>query len=480
MNFNETVKFTEEILKRKNRLSGENLFDHSQKVATKLRKYGIKEEATLKLVFIQKALEEANPTEKEQLKKCIDSEMQTLLEKYRKFAGTKIKTEALKNFNEKYLMQTCINLVEDVRPLAVRITEKLTDLENCWMFEKRKREDIAYRALYLYAPLAKILGINALSKDLEDAAFKVLFPMEYFTLKKFITKKTRGVKSTFNEIEKFLNEILREQGLAEFQISYRIKGIYSVYKKLLRYKNARMENFSEEDLNKIYDLIALRIVVLTTEECYIVENLLQQLWENIPSERDDYIKEPRTTGYEAIHNVFHINKDLIAEVQIKTLEMHQKAEFGISSHLLYKIGDKGQKSQAVGEFKKYLKKHPEWFKDLNFWELQKKKGYIPSTPFSNKEYVLTPKGDIVELPVGATVIDFAYAVHSEIGDKCVGAFVNNKIVKLNHVVKTGDIVRIKVSGQRKKPSEDWLKFVKTRRARTRITQKVGGKTIDKI
>jgi guanosine-3',5'-bis(diphosphate) 3'-pyrophosphohydrolase len=475
MEFLEIKNLAEKLLRNKTRLSGEPYFDYVLKISNKLRKYGVRDETTLTLPFFHHCLDQTPLREQEKILNQVSDETKELLKKYHKFVETKIKTEALKDFNEKYLVQTCINLVEDVRVLTVRIVEKLEDLENSWMFPKEKREDIAFRAMYLYAPLAKILGINALSRDLEDTAFKILFPMEYFTLKKAIDKRKRGTNKSLGEIKKFLKDILAEEGFKDFQISYRVKGIYSTYKKLIR-KESDL-NSLEGTLDKIYDLVALRIVVKTTEECYLVENILQQLWENIPSERNDYIKTPRNTGYQAIHNAFKITKKLAIEVQIKTHEMHRRAEFGMCSHLLYKIGDKGQKSFALEEYKKYLTKHPEWFKDLNFWELQSKKGYIPSTPFSDKEYVLTPKGDIIELPKGSSVVDFAFAVHSDIGEKCVGAFVNNKIVRLDCVVKTGDIVKIKTDRRKKGPSKDWLRFVRTRKARVAINQRLEKKPI---
>lgn len=459
MNLEEIREQVKKTLEEKQRLSGENCFEYAQKVENYLRTHGIKDETTLKLVYIHHLKKDHKIR-----KSC--QELETLLENYQKFADIKIKTKSLTEFNEKYLIQTCINLVGDVRPLAVRLSEKIINLENSWMFSKEKREDMALRAIYLYSPLAKILGIDSFARELEDTAFKILFPMEFYNLEKAIKKKGRGTGKIFQEIKKFLKQELAEQNILDTKIEFRTKGIYSTYKKLIRY-GLKVENL-EDSLNKIHDLFALRIIVRTENECYLVESLLQQLWEAVPSARDDYIKDPRPTGYRAVHNAFWVSKDIIMEVQIRTYEMHQKAEFGISSHLLYKLGDKGQKSQAVKEFKKYLATHPEWFKELNFWELQRKSGYIPNTPFSNKEYVLTPKGDIVELPKGSTVIDFAFSVHTEIGEKCVGAFVNNKIVRLNYVVKTGDVISIKTSKRKKTPSRDWLEFVKTRKARNKI------------
>ncbi len=464
------------ILRDKKRLNGETVWEYAQRIESRLRAYGVKEAQTRALVYAhhltQSQLKEAQHDCTSEEQENIE-EIRKLVAKYKKFKETKIKTDKLTNFNEKFLIQTCINLVEDVRVLAVRVVEKLDEIQNSWMFPKQKREDIALRAMYLYAPLAKILGLSLIAKDLEDAGFKVLYPQEFYVLKRAIRKRERRAQKLFKDVEKALKSLLKEQGVNNFDIQHRVKSVYSTYKKLLRYRKTKAEEMQnnkglEKGLDRIYDLIAFRIIVNSTAECYLVENLLTQLWNTIPGERDDYIKKPRVSGYQAIHNAYKIASDVIVEVQIKTHEMHQKAEFGISSHLLYKLGDKGQSSEAVAEFKKYLKTHPEWFRDLNYWEVQKTKGYIPKTPFSNKVYALTPKGDIVELPEGATVLDFAYALHTEIGNQCVGAFVNNKIVKLEHEIQTGDIVRIRTNPRKKKPSKDWLKIVKTRRAKIRI------------
>ncbi len=465
-------------LKNKQRLNGETVWEYAQRIERRLKSYGIKETQTVALVYAhhltQAQIKEIRRDCTSEEQKDIE-EIQRLVAKYKKFKETKIKTDKLTNFNEKFLIQTCINLVEDVRVLAVRVVEKLDEIQNSWMFPKKKREDMAIRAIYLYTPLAKILGLSLIAKDLEDAGFKILYPQEFYTLKRAIKRREREAKRLFKDVHKALKMLLKEQGLDKFEIQHRIKSIYSTYKKLLRYRETKSNGLDSsmraslnEGLDKIYDLVAFRIIVNSTAECYLVENLLTQLWETIPGERDDYIKRPRVSGYQAIHNAYKIAQNVVVEIQIKTYEMHQKAEFGISSHLLYKLGDKGQSSEAVAEFRKYLKTHPEWFRDLNYWEVQRTKGYIPKTPFSNRVYALTPKGDIVELPEGATVLDFAYALHTEIGNGCVGAFVNNKIVKLDHKVQTGDVVRIKTNPRKKKPSKDWLKLVKTRKAKIRI------------
>ena len=346
--------------------------------------------------------------------------------------------------------------------------DKLQALNNSWVLSRDKQREAAQRALYLYAPLAKILGIYKISRDIEDSAFKILYPENYFELEQIVKKGSWGIKKMFREVEKFLKEILAERGLENFEIQYRTKSLYSLFKKINRY--AKEGKGAEENIEKIYDLFALRIIVETVEECYLVENLLMQLWNHFPEERNDYIEYPRSSGYQSIHNAFEISKGFIAEAQIRTHEMHKQAEFGVSSHLLYKIGDKGVRSGAVKKFKQYLSKNPDWFKELNYWEIEKGKKYTPNTPFKNKIYVFTPKGDIIELPKGAVVVDFAFAVHTEIGNRCVGAFVNNHIAKLDRELKTGDTIKIKTDKKKKGPSKDWINFAKTRRAKIHINR----------
>ncbi len=469
MSLKKAKKLAKEAYAGKTRLSGETYYEHALEIVQRLRKYGIKEENTLITAIMHHALD--NPKEKEKIidsVKALDKSSADLLKKYKKLTEVDIRIDSLQEENERYLMQTFVSLVEDVRALIIRTVDKLHSLENSWALDKEGRNDAAMKALHLYAPLAKVLGVSQIAKDLEDTAFKILRPEKYFTLNQIIKKRTWGTKKIFQEVEKFLKEILEEQGLSNFQVQYRTKSLYSLHKKIQRYKKEKKDIGSK--LEKIYDLFAFRIIVGTVEECYLVENLLKQLWEDLPEERNDYIENPRPTGYQSIQNAFEIDEDFVAEIQIRTHEMHKQAEFGISSHLLYKLGDKGAKSKAVQEFKKYLKTHPEWFKDLNFWEISEKKEYIPSTPFKNRIYTFTPKGDIIELPKGATIIDFAYTVHTEIGNRCAGAFVNNKIVKLNHELRTGDTVKIKVGGKKRKPSRDWLSYVRTRRAKIQINK----------
>jgi len=468
MNLKEAKELAKNLYGDAKRLSGETYYEHTLEVVAKLSGYGIKDEMTLMIAALHHCLNFSDGISKKKLLKQIPEDLMELIKKYNEMAKKTIQVESFEKYNEKYAVQAFVSLGEDIRLLLVRIVDKLQALENSWALDRDKQKEVALRALYLYTPLAKILGIYKISKDIENAAFKILHPESYFRLEQIVRKKSWGTKKIFREIEKFLKEILSERGLENFEIQYRTKGLYSLFKKIGR---CMRENIDlGKNLEKIYDLFALRIIVETVEECYLVENLLTQLWSSIPDERNDYIETPRPSGYQSIQNAFKINEGFIAEIQIRTHEMHKQAEFGNSSHLLYKMGDKGTKSEAVKKFKQYLGKNPDWFKELNYWEVEKEQKYIPSTPFRNKIYVFTPKGDIIELPKGATAVDFAFAVHTEIGNRCAGAFVNNRIVKLDRELKTGDIVRIKTDKKKKSPSKDWLEFVKTRTAKIQINR----------
>ncbi len=468
MNLKEAKNLSKDLCGDAKRLSGETYYEHALEIVTKLSSYGIKDETTLIVAILHHCLDFSDEISKKKLLKRIPEDLMELIKKYNEIAKKTIQVESFEKYNEKYAVQAFISLGGDIRLLIVRIVDKLQALENSWVLDREKQKEAALRAFYLYTPLAKILGVYKVSRDIENAAFKILYPESYFGLEQVVKKKSWGTKKIFREVEKFLREVLSERGLSNFEIQYRTKGLYSLFKKINRYTEEGMD--IGENLERIYDLFALRIIVETVEECYLVENLLTQLWNNLPEERNDYIEYPRQSGYQSIQNAFKIDGGFTVEIQIRTHEMHKQAEFGSSSHLLYKIGDKGIKSGAAKKFKQYLSKNPSWFKELNYWEVEKEQKYIPNTPFKNKIYVFTPKGDIIELPKGASTVDFAYAVHTEIGNKCVGAFVNGQIVKLDQKLKTGDTIKIKVGKKKRGPNKDWVNFVKTRQAKIQINK----------
>jgi GTP pyrophosphokinase len=209
-------------------------------------------------------------------------------------------------------------------------------------------------------------------------------------------------------------------------------------------------------LEKIYDVVAMMLITDTEENCYLIDDLLKQWWQAVPDSQDDYIQKPRPSGYKSLHEIFETDKDTFLEVQIKTKKMHENNEYGFASHAFYKIGE---------TLKKKLKKDPEWLREINF-DLNKERVKIDQ--FSKNVYVFTPKGNIIELPEGACLIDFAYAIHDDIGNRCVGGLVNGEMQKLTYKVKNGDRIEIKTQKSRSKPSADWEKIAKTKKAQMAI------------
>jgi GTP pyrophosphokinase len=257
-------------------------------------------------------------------------------------------------------------------------------------------------------------------------------------------------------IRELIYDYLEKNGIKP-KISYRIKTEYSIFEKAIRYKE---QGKLKGDYANLYDIAAMRILVETVEECYLVEDLLNKIWTSESSERDDYIANPKPGGYSSLHNVFRIDQDFVVEIQIKTFEMHEENEYGNSSHLFYKYGS---------HFRKYLKNNPEWLKNSGISHIinSDKLGH-----FSDFVYVFTPKGDIIELPRGATTLDFAYAIHEDIGNHCIGAMVNKKIEKLSYVLNDGDKIEIKISNSKNNVNKDWLDIVNTRYARKCVRKAV--------
>ncbi len=464
-------EFAKQVHTGHKRLSGEGYAEHTLRVYQTLKRHNIKEENTLVASLLHHALDYSTELEQE-IEKAFGKEVLTLVKNLKKVSATKIETDTPSQFNEKYIMQTYINLSEDVRNIVIRLADKTDNLKHSWALDKEKRNYNAEKAMYLYSPLARIVGMSKLAVELENEAFKILNPAEYYKIQKISEEKALEHEGILKDTLSFLRSILKEQGLNNIKVQGRIKHIYGIYRKANYLKSA--ERGTKPSYKGVYDTLAFRIIAGTIEDCYFVENLVRELWECYPERRDDYIEKPRPSGYQALHNVFRVNKDLDAEIQITTYEMHKRNEHGPSSHLLYKISERGRSSMATDEFRKYLKENPFWFKDVNFWEMEKTLSkYKPQTPFSKNVYVFTPKGDIIELPQGATPIDFAYEIHSTLGNGCIGAFVNKSIAKLDQVLKNGDLVEIKTLKSKKKPSRDWLKIVKTKKAKASIRKALG-------
>jgi len=435
------------------RASGETLYQHLAKVCQKLIDAGIEDEKVLASALLHHLPRSLNQA-LEVVKNEIDPEVARLVELYHNLAQRDIKEESPKNFNHNYIVQTYMNLAEDMRVLVIALANQCHNIETAFALPQKQRTEVAEKTLFIYAPVAKMLGVGTFTKTLEDEAFKIISPSEYTRVKNILDKASPNIRSFFNQAIPIVKELLLENGV-ETEISCRIKTIYSTYKKLNQYVAK-----SEGKETTLHDIGAMRIVTQSIEEVYIVEDILKSLWDQLPHLRDDYIQKPRPTGYQSLHNIFKVEADLNIEVQIRTRKMHEEAEYGLYSHLFYKIGEK---------FKKELVSNPNWVKGLNYFESYDR---AKIEHFANNVYAFTPKGDIVELPRGAKALDFAYYVHTDIGNGCAGAKINGSLTKIDTPIKDGDVVEILTDKNKHKPSRDWLQLAGTKKARWEILKEL--------
>jgi GTP diphosphokinase / guanosine-3',5'-bis(diphosphate) 3'-diphosphatase len=438
------------------RASGETLYQHLEKVYQKLVDAGITDEKVLAGALLHHLPGKLNQAI-EIITNEIDAEVGELVKLYHNLAQMNIKTETPKNFNHNYIVQTYMNLAEDMRVLVIALANQCHNVETAFALPQEERLAVAEKTLFIYAPIAKMLGIGDFTVTLENESFKILNPGMYTKVQKALDAKSIKIQEFFNESVPVIKGFLLENGV-ESQITHRTKHIYSIYKKSERYLSKGVE--VGEDFDSIYDIGAMRIIVQDVKEVYTVEDILKSLWDQIPHLRDDYIQKPRPTGYRSLHNTFKIGHGLNIEVQIRTKEMHEKSEYGLYSHLFYKIGEK---------FKKELLNNPNWVKDLNYFESYDR---AKISHFANNVYAFTPKGDIVELPKGAKAVDFAYYVHTDIGNMCAGAKINGNIAKIDTLIKDGDVVEILVDKNKHEPSKDWLQTVGTKKAKWEILKEL--------
>lgn len=430
------------------RVSGETYFEHTQRVVDLLKENGVKDENILISAYLHHILEKIS---QEEIQKQFGEEIACLIVNFKKLVDSEISGIDLANVDDFLIIQTYLNLAKDPKTLIIRLADKTEGIKTAIILPKDKGERIAKRALYLYAPICRLLGLEKFVGILEDEAFKVLNPKEYYRVDKYVNKNKEKIKEALDETAAFTKEILLEKKI-KADIEYRIKSIFSIYKKSLQY----LRKGKDKKLTHIHDIAAMRILVSSVEKCYEVEDVLKQAMSFIEEERDDYIQKPKPNGYQSIHNIFKLNSEFFLEIQIKTKEMHEANETGLASHAFYKMGEK---------LKKSLENNPHVLKDMRYSVDNRD---VKIDQFSNKVYVFTPKGDIVELPKGSNLIDFAYAIHAGVGNSAIGAKVNGNHEKLTYELQNGDRVEIKTVRSKLYPSTDWLKQVKTQKAKDLI------------
>ncbi|NLT01677.1 MAG: bifunctional (p)ppGpp synthetase/guanosine-3',5'-bis(diphosphate) 3'-pyrophosphohydrolase [Acholeplasmataceae bacterium] len=367
--------------------------------------------------------------------------------------------KALAKTHQKILLA----MAKDIRVILVKLLDRVHNMRTLEFQPEDKQRKIARETLDLYAPLAHRLGMYRIKAELEDTAYKYLEPIEYERINSLITEQKMVREEDIQKMKDKITEILVENGFKSFEIRGRIKNIFSVNKKM-REKNL--------DFDQIYDLMALRILVPMIEDCYHALGIVHGEWNPLPRRFKDYIATPKPNLYQSLHTTIVGYSGKIYEIQIRTYEMDSIAEYGIAAHWAYKEDNKGYSPEKEQE---EVAAKLKWYRDLlTYAEIGESEDNDPLEQirediFSANVYVFTPKGDVLDFPTGATPLDFAYRVHTEVGNHTVGAIINGRIVPLTYKLKTGDVVEIKTSKSFNGPTEAWIKIVKTTHARHKIT-----------
>ena len=435
------------------RQTGEPYFIHPCAVVNILVDLGFDDVSTLVAAFLHDVLEDT-PVTSDELEQKFGKEVLELVEGVTKL--DKIKFVSAEDEQAENLRKMFFAMAKDYRVIIIKLADRLHNMRTLDALKPEKQIKIATQSLKIYAPLAGRLGLSFVKCELEDLAMRYLYPDDYYELVEFIKTKSKERQQFIEKICDELKAKHQELGI-EGEVNGRQKHLYGIYKKMLK---------QGKNIEQIYDISAVRVIVNEVQDCYTVLGAIHTMWMPLPGRFKDYIAMPKPNGYQSLHTTVITKFKETFEIQIRTYEMHRIAEYGIAAHWKYKEGKTGATKidDQINWLREVMDTQRESSDSHEFLE------NIEGNVFTDEVYVFTPKGKVLNLPVGSTTVDFAYAIHSAVGNKCIGAKVNGKIVPLNTVLNTGDIVEILTTNSGKGPSRDWIKFVKTASARTKIRQ----------
>ena len=457
------------------RLNGEPYINHCLATAINLAEMKLSQNIII-AGLLHDVPEETKPDHPEialkEIKHNFGEEVATLVYGITKLG--KIKYRGMERYLEN-LRKMFIAMAEDVRVMIIKFADRIHNLETLDAQPPAKQKRIALETMEIYAPIANRLGMGEIKGKLEDLSFKYLYAKDYEELKTDVSKKYKLKGECLKKIRlKLLKAVagfsVEQNNAGEFKtknaerikiysIHGRTKRLWSIFNKL-KTKNA-------EDLSRIYDLVALRVIVNTVAECYTVLGIIHQIWKPLKGRIKDYIAQPKPNGYQSLHTTVFCDDGEIVEFQIRTKKMHEESEYGVAAHWYY---DERGSSSPPGNDLKWVRELTKWKK--KFEENQKFLESLKIDVFQNRIFIFTPKGDVIDLPENSTPVDFAYTLHTDLGDKCMGAKVNDKTVPLNTMLQNGDVVKIIIDKNRKNPSPDWLGFVKTTTAKNKIKNRL--------
>ena len=441
----------EEMHRGQLRKSGEPYLIHPMAVAEILADLGMDEE-TIVAGLLHDVVEDTSYTE-EELIVDFGEDVAMLVDGVTKLAS--LKFESKEERQAENLRKMFLAMSKDIRILIIKLSDRLHNLRTINYMTHDKIIEKCRETLDIYAPLAARLGMYAIKMELEDIALKFLEPEAYYDLAEQVSERKGEREDAINDVVERIDNALKDIDI-HYDIYGRSKHFYSIYKKM---------KYQHKTLDEIFDLMAVRIIVDSVKDCYAVLGLVHTMWTPIPGRFKDYIAMPKPNMYQSLHTTVVGDNGKPFEIQIRTYEMHKIAEYGIAAHWKYKEGITTDKEEVNLS---WLRQALEWQKDAN-----DPKEFMESLKmdlFSSQVFVFTPNGDVIELPAGATPLDFAFKIHSDVGYKCVGAKDNGKMVTIDHPLENGDIVEIVTNPNAVGPSIDWLKIAKSSSARNKIRQ----------
>ncbi len=460
------------------RYSGEPYFNHVFETAKSLAEIGMGP-TSVAVGFLHDTIEDVDVSPKT-IEETFGKEVLFLVDGVTKL-GT-LRYRGVERHMES-LRKLFIATSQDVRVVIIKLMDRRHNMLTLEHVPKKKQKRIALETLEIYAPIADRLGMGRIKRELEDLAFPYVYPKESKKVEELLQQKSAEDEKNLSKILKTVKKELAKHNITDFKTEERIKGHYSLYKKLER---------KDFDISKIHDISALRIIVPTVDDCYRALGVVHGLWRPLPGKIKDYIAFKKPNGYQSIHTTVFTGATGTVEIQIRTEQMHREAQFGIASHLAYKAQQRGEKAAGIEWVRQFFpnlrneetaknKKEnefnmavPEWIKqvadernDLSKKEREEYLSDIKNDFFSHRVFTFTPDGDVIDLPIDSSPIDFAYAIHSDIGDHISGVKINNKMASIDTKLQNGDIVEIHTK-EKSKPTRKWLDYAKTTLAKRHI------------